>query len=139
MKPSKSRNQQIYRATNQVRSKQLTTNLSKQLRKKFGRRNARILSGDTVKIIRGEYKGIDGKVKKILTEKNSIAVEGVQKEKLKGGKIDISIHTSNVVITSVKTDDKWRVKILEGKPKAKAKAEPKAKSNTKKNKKTEVE
>ena len=137
MKPTKSRNQQIYKATNQVRSKQLTTNLSKQLRKKFGRRNARILSGDTVKIIRGEYKGIDGKVKKILTEKNSIAVEGVQKEKLKGGKIDISIHSSNVVITSVKTDDKWRVKILEGKPKAKA--EPKAKSNTKKNKKTEVE
>ena len=65
MKPTKSRNLQIYRATNQFRSKQIGATLSKQLRKKYGRRSIRILKGDVVKIVRGEYKGVEGKVTKI--------------------------------------------------------------------------
>ena len=113
---------QIYRATNQFRSKQIGTQLSKQLRQKYKRRSARILSGDTVKIIRGEYKGIDAKVTKISLAKNSIAVEGVQREKLKGGKIDLYIHSTNAVITALNTEDNWRIKILEHKPKSKIKS-----------------
>ena len=107
---------QIYQASNQFRSKQIGATLSKQLRKKYGRRSIRILKGDVVKIVRGEYKGVEGKVTKISIEKNSVSVEGVQKEKAKGGKVDILIHCSNGIITSLKTDDKWRVKILEHKP-----------------------
>jgi large subunit ribosomal protein L24 len=133
---------QIYRATNQFRSKQIGAALSKQLRKKYGKRSIRILKGDVVKIVRGEYKGVEGKVTKISTEKNSIGVEGVQKEKSKGGKVDILIHSSNGVITSLKTDDKWRVKILEHKTKPKTVHKPKtvdkpktlAKNNVKANK-----
>ena len=128
---------QIYRATNQFRSKQIGAALSKQLRKKYGKRSIRILKGDVVKIVRGEYKGVEGKVTKISTEKNSIGVEGVQKEKSKGGKVDILIHSSNGVITSLKTDDKWRVKILEHKPKSKIKsmkADTKPEEKTSKNK-----
>ena len=83
MKPTKVRNKQIYQATNQFRSKQVGATLSKQLRQKYNRRSIRIINGDTVKIIRGEYKSIDGKVTKISLQKNSIAIEGVQKEKLK--------------------------------------------------------
>jgi len=122
------RNKQIYRATNQFRSKQLGAVLSKQLRQKYNRRSARIVIGDTVKIIRGEYKSIDGKVTKVSLEKNSIAIEGIQKEKLKGGKFDIYIHSSNAIITSLNTDDKWRVNVLEHKPNTKSKAEPETKS-----------
>ena len=122
MKPTKVRNKQIYRATNQFRSKQLGTTLSKELRQKYNRRSIRILIGDTVKIIRGEYKGIDAKVTKISLAKNSIAVEGVQREKLKGGKIDLYIHSTNAVITALNTEDNWRVKILEHKPKSKIKS-----------------
>ena len=77
---------------------------------------------DTVKVIRGEYKGITGKVSKISTENNSIAIEGNKKEKLKGDKIDIYIHTTNVIITALNTDDKWRLKILEKKSKSKIKS-----------------
>ena len=45
MKAGKVRNQQIYRANNQVRNKQLGASLSKQLRQKYGRRHIRILDG----------------------------------------------------------------------------------------------
>ena len=122
MKPTKVRNQQKFRAMNQTISKEISAPISKSLRKKYSRRNARILIDDTIKVIRGEYKGITGKVSKISTESNSIAIEGNKKEKLKGDKIDIYIHSTNVIITSLNTDDKWRLKILEKKPKSKIKS-----------------
>ena len=122
MKPTKMRNKQIYRALNQVVNKQISAPLSKDLRKKYSRRSARIMVDDTVNVIRGEYKGIKGKVSKISTNNSSIAIEGNKKEKLKGDKIDVYIHSSNVIITSLNTDDKWRIKILEKKPKSKIKS-----------------
>ena len=134
MKPTKVRNRQTYRAMNQVVNKQICSPISKDLRKKYSRRSARIMLDDTVKVIRGEYKGITGKVSKISTNSNSIAIEGNKKEKLKGDKIDVYIHTTNVIITALNTDDKWRLKILEKKSKSKIKSmkdEAKKKKETK--------
>jgi len=134
MKPTKIRNRKIYRAMNQTVSRQICATLSKDLRKKYPRRSARIMIDDTVKVIRGEYKGLTGKVAKISTESNSIAIEGNKKEKLKGEKVDVYIHSTNMVITSLNTDDKWRLKILEKKSKSKIKAmkeEAKKKSEVK--------
>ena len=37
----------------------------------------KIKSGDTVKVIAGDHKGSEGKVLKVLTEKNKAIVEGV--------------------------------------------------------------
>ncbi len=122
MKPTKMRNKQIYRALHQVTNKQISAPLSKDLRKKYSRRSVRIMVDDTAKVIRGEYKGITGKVSKISTNNSSIAIEGNKKEKLKGDKIDVYIHSSNVIIISLNTDDKWRIKILEKKPKSKIKS-----------------
>jgi len=107
---------------NQTMSKQVSTPISKDLRKKYSRRSIRIMVNDTVKVIRGEYKGLTGKVAKISIESNSVAIEGNKKEKLKGEKIDVYIHSTNMVITSLNTDDKWRIKILEKKPKSKIKS-----------------
>ncbi len=118
MKPTKIRNQRIYRATNQTTNKQICAPISKDLRKKYSRRSIRIMINDTVKVIRGEYNGLTGKVAKISLENNSVAIEGNKKEKLKGEKIDVYIHSTNMIITSLNTDDKWRLKILEKKPKS---------------------
>ena len=104
----------IYRATMQTRSKQLGSALSKDLRKKYGKRSIRVVEGDNVTILRGEFKGVDGKVAKVSTEKSSVAIEGVKKEKTKGEKFDVYIHSSNLVVTSLNTEDKRRVAKLEG-------------------------
>ena len=114
MKPTIIRNRQFFKAPNHMRSKQLGATLSKDLREKYGKRSARVVEGDTVRVMRGEFKGIDGKVTQVSTEKNGIAVEGIKREKLKGGNVDIYIHTSNVMITGLKLDDKWRQSRLEG-------------------------
>ena len=115
MKPTKMRNQQIYRAPYAVRSKHVSGALSKELRKKYGKRSVRLVIDDSVKIIRGEYKGIDGKITKISIDKSGIAIEGIKKEKLKGEKIDVYIPSSNILVTSLNTDDHWRKSKLEGK------------------------
>lgn len=115
MKPTKMRNSLIYRATFHTRSKQLGSQLSDDLRKKYGKKSVRVIEGDSIKIVRGEFKGVDGKVSKVSTKKSSVAIEGVKKEKTKGDKFDVYIHTSNLVVTGLNTDDKWRISKLEGK------------------------
>ena len=130
MKPTKMRNQMIFQATFQTRSKQLGSALSKDLHKKYGKRSVRVIEGDSVTILRGEFKGVDGKISKISTEKSSVAIDGVKKEKTKGEKFDVYIHTSNLVVTSLNSSDKWRIAKLEGKdprkqPKTPAKEAPK--------------
>ena len=134
MKLSKNKNQQTHRAMNQILNKQICASISKDLRKKYSRRSIRIMTDDTVKVMRGEYKGLTGKVTKISTETSGVAIEGNKKEKLKGEKIDVYIHSTNMIITSLNTDDKWRLKILEKKPKSKIKSmkeEAKKKSEVK--------
>ena len=109
------RNRLIYRASHVVKSKQVSSHLSKELKKKFSKNSIRIVEGDNVKIVRGEFKGVDGKVSKISIQKSSLAIEGVKKEKSKGEKFDVYIHSSNVIVTSLNSDDKWRISKLEGK------------------------
>ena len=115
MKPTKMRNNQIYQASSRVRSKQLGSPLSKELRQKYKKRSARVVKGDVVKVMRGEYKDVDGKVLKVSTQSNSVSIEGIKKEKRQGDKFDVYIHASNVMITSLNTNDSWRMAKLEGK------------------------
>ncbi len=126
------RNRMLFQATLQTRSKQMGSALSKDLQKKYGKKSARVVEGDSVTILRGEFKGVDGKVAKISTQKSSVAIDGVKKEKTKGDKFDVYIHTSNLVINSLNSDDKWRMAKLEGKDPRKQ-----PKETTTKEKKTE--
>ena len=112
MKPTKMRNRLMYNATHVVLSKQMGSALSKDLRKRYGRRSVRLTKGDHVSVQRGEFKGVDGKVTTVLPDKRYVTIEGIKKEKTKGDKFDYLIHTSNLVATSLNTDDKWRMKVL---------------------------
>ena len=128
------RNRMLFQATLQTRSKQMGANLSKDLQKKYGKKSARIIEGDSVTILRGEFKGVDGKILKISTQKSSVAIDGVKKEKTKGDKFDVYIHTSNLVITSLNSSDKWRMAKLAGKDPKKQPKEPDTKKNSKETK-----
>ncbi len=108
MKPTKVRNYQIYRATMATRSKQLGSPLSKELQKRYGKRSMRVVLGDTVKVMRGEYRAVDGKISKVSIADNSVAIEGVKKENSKGEKFDVLIRSTNVVITNLNLGDHWR-------------------------------
>ena len=92
------------------RDKFLGANLSENLREQRSRRSMRVIKGDTVRILRGEYVGIEGKVEKVNTERSTLSIEGVQREKIRGGNVKVQIHASNVQIISLNTDDEYRMK-----------------------------
>jgi len=90
------------------KSNNICSNLSNNFKKEYNTRSLRIVKGDSVKIMRGEYKGVEGKVEKLNTLKGRLSIEGVQREKIKGGQVKVQIHASNVRITSLHLDDKYR-------------------------------
>lgn len=125
MKPSIIRNRTIFKASLAVKSRLLCSHLSKDLQNKYSRRSVRVTEGDTVRVMRGEYKGVSGKITQVSSEKNGVAVEGIKREKLKGGNVDVFIHPSNLLITDLNTEDKWRQNKLEGKHQKSKETKPK--------------
>jgi len=121
-KPTKQR-KMLYRAPDHIRYKLFATSLSPELRASHGVKALPVRSGDTVRIMRGDHKGFEGKITRIHRKKYRIYAEGLTREKVDGTTILISIHPSKVMITHLNLDDKWRKKILERKKEARKKVE----------------
>lgn len=71
-----------------------------------------VRTGDTVRILRGDKKGTEGKIARVDRKKVRIFVEGVTREKVDGTAIQFPIHPSKVMITNLVLDDKWRAESL---------------------------
>ncbi|KAJ9123113.1 60S ribosomal protein L26B [Naganishia vaughanmartiniae] len=96
----------------------MSSSLNKELRAKHNVRSIPIRKDDEVLIVRGKYKGKEGKVTQVYRKKWVIHVERVTKDRSNGATVQIGIHPSNVVITSLKLDAD-RKAILERKSTAK--------------------
>jgi large subunit ribosomal protein L24 len=106
-KPSKQRKSLYQSPAHRIR-KLLTAPLSEDLRKSQGRRSYPVRKGDTVKILRGDFAGIEGKITELDTRRQRLFVEGVQREKVEGTSTTVSVHSSKVVLTKLNLEDKWR-------------------------------
>jgi len=93
-----------FAAPSSVRRKIMSSALSKELRGKHNTRSLPIRKDDEVRIVRGKYKGREGKVTQVYRKKWVIHVERVQRDKSNGSSVPIGIHPSNVVITTIKLD-----------------------------------
>jgi len=100
--------------------------LSKELRGKHNTRSLPIRKDDEVKIVRGTYKGREGKVTQVYRKKWVIHVDRVQRDKSNGATAPIGINPSKVVITTIKLD-KDRRAILDRKDREK---NPSTRKNT---------
>ena len=94
------RKQRKYRenAPLHIQYKFMASNLSKDLRKKLGTRNIEVRKGDKVKVMRGKFAGKDGKVARVDLKKTRITVEGLQRQKKEGTKIEVFFSASKVQI-----------------------------------------
>ena len=132
------RKQRKYRANApiHIRHKMLSANLSKDLRKRHSKRSFPLNKNDRVKIMRGEFKGKIGKVSLIDAKKYRIAIEGIQKNKKDGTKVNIYFSPSNVQIQELNLDDIKRKKSMDRKSSGNVKKEVEQKSDTQINKTT---
>ncbi len=88
--------------------------LSKELKEKYGRKSIRPVKGDTVRIARGGFKRIEGKVSAVDSILGKVFVEGVNREKIAGGKTGaVPIDSSKIVITGLNLEDSRRKARLE--------------------------
>lgn len=120
-KPRKQR-KYLANAPLNLRKKFMSANLSKELRKKYGKRNLPLRKGDTVKVMRGKFRKKTGKIITVYTKKMKVEVENMQIKKQDGSKANVRFNPSFLQITELNVEDKKRNKILigqENKPKNK--------------------
>jgi large subunit ribosomal protein L24 len=94
--------------------KKFGSRLSNELSEKHSLKAIRPVKGDAVRIVRGGFKGIEGKITGLDTKRGKLYVEGVTREKIAGGKTSpVPIDASKVVITSLNLEDKQRKRRVE--------------------------
>jgi large subunit ribosomal protein L24 len=112
MKPRKQR-KELYNAPLHVKRKGISAHLEENLLLKYDKRSISVIKGDTIKVMRGSFKGHEDKVAKVNIKKRNIEIEGITMSKADGNKIAKPIDASNVLITKLNLTDKWRRKKLE--------------------------
>ncbi|WOF15507.1 50S ribosomal protein L24 [Methanoplanus sp. FWC-SCC4] len=104
-----------YNAPAHMRGKFLNASLSKELKEKYGKCSFRVVEGDTVKVLRGDFKGEEAVVDSVNTEAGTVLVHGVSVTKVDGTEVPRPVYASNVQIVKLNLNDKLREGRLEGK------------------------
>lgn len=112
---SQVRKQRKYRhnAPLHVRHKFLSAQLSKDLRKKYGKRSLPLRKGDEVLVMRGQFKKKKAKVISLDLASSRVTLEGLQRSKRDGTKIAVPINARALQIQTLVLEDKERIAVLE--------------------------
>ncbi|MEF8848022.1 MAG: 50S ribosomal protein L24 [Candidatus Thermoplasmatota archaeon] len=111
-KPRKQRKKHFNKPLHKKR-KHIASHLEESLLLKYNRRAVPVIEGDTVKVLRGSFKGHEDKVVGVDVRKGKIQIEGLTLIKTDGNRIPKPIDPSNVLITKLNLTDKWRREYLE--------------------------
>lgn len=114
IKSKKPGKQRKYRAEAplHIKHKFLSANLSKALRQKYGRRSVSLRKGDEVKVMRGSFKKKKAKIMLVDLKNTRIALEGIQRTKKDGTKVNVYFNPRALQIQTLNLDDKERISAL---------------------------
>lgn len=116
----------LHKAPAHLRHKLMAAPLSPQLVASKSVKTLPVRKGDTVRIMRGDNKGFEGKISRVDLKNYRVYLEGLTREKVDGTTIFLPVHPSKVMIKNLNLSDKWRKAIVDRKEalhKAAAKAE----------------
>ena len=113
--PRKQR-QRLYNEPLHARHKHLAAPLSPELKHTYGFRSLPVRKGDRIKVLGGDFIGLEADVVEIDTKHYRIKVSGASVAKADGTEVPRSISPSKVMILKLKTD-KERDKIFTRRPK----------------------
>ena len=103
----------LYTAPLHIRRKIMSANVSKDIRADIGKRSLPIKVGGKVQVVRGDFKGQEGKVESVDTKRYKVTVEGVTLSKPDGTAVSLPIHPSNLMIIEADLKDERRLKAEE--------------------------
>jgi len=98
----------LYNAPKHRRQKMMKAHLSDELYGKYGVRSLTLRKGDIVKVMRGKFKGHEGKVVKVNLKNMRVAVEGVTVRKVDNTAVQYWIHPSNLMLIKLDLSDPKR-------------------------------
>ncbi|KAK9466380.1 translation protein SH3-like domain-containing protein [Lipomyces arxii] len=93
-----------FAAPSSVKRVIMSAPLSKELREQYKVRSMPIRKDDEISVVRGSYKGKEGKVTQVYRLKYIIQVEKLTKDKADGSSVPVAVHPSKVVITKLRLD-----------------------------------
>ena len=102
-----------YNAPLHTRGTYLHAPFDADLRKKYERRNARVIVGDTVMVMRGDFRGSTGVVDAVDLRTAKVVVHSVALTKADGTEVPRPVDPSNVQITKLNLKDPKRAERLE--------------------------
>ena len=88
----------------------LAGHLDKKLRKELGMRSIAVRKGDSVKVLRGGFKGKSGKITAVDYRKGVVFVEKVVRKKANGEEIQVPLQASKLLVVEVEKGDSRRFK-----------------------------
>jgi len=109
-KAPKKQNKYRANAPLHIKRKFLSVALSKELRKKYARRNIVVVKGDVVKIIKGKFKKKQGKILRVYTKISKVEIEGIQVKKMDGSNALVKMQPANLQIVELELKDDKRMK-----------------------------
>ena len=124
-----------YNAPLHIKHKFLSANLSKSLREKYGKRSLPLRKGDEVLVMRGNSRKKKAKISSINLKRLRVTLEGIQRTKKEGSKVNVYFNPSSLQIQTLNLDDGKRIASLEKLGKAKEPAQKPAKESPEKPKK----
>ncbi len=112
LKSIQPRKQRKYRfnAPYHSRSSFMNVHLAKDLQKKYGIKSLRVRKGDKAKVLRGSFKGQSGTVDRVTPIRERVFITSIETTKKDGAKVPYPVHPSNLLLTSIVTEDKRRFK-----------------------------
>jgi large subunit ribosomal protein L24 len=112
--PGKQR-KRLFNAPAHIRHKLMAAPLSAELLAQRGVKALPVRKGDTVRVMRGDHKGFEGKVSKVDLKRYRVTLEGLTREKVDGTTVFVTLHPSKIMIKTLNLDDKLRKAVLERK------------------------
>lgn len=88
----------------------MNVHLAKDLQKKYGIKSLRVRKGDKAKVLRGSFKGQSGTVDRVTPIRERVFITSIETTKKDGAKVPYPVHPSNLLLTSIVTEDKRRFK-----------------------------
>src|SRR5688572_28540032 len=97
---SQPRKQRLARASapHHVSRKQMASHLSEELLLKYNRRSITVITGDELKLLRGDHRGKSGKIVGVDFSVRKVVVEGVTNKKADGTEVPLPVDPSNLLI-----------------------------------------
>lgn len=106
--------QRKYRMNSALHMKRnfLAAPLAPDLKARYSTKNLTVREGDTVKIMKGEFKGVTGKINGVNLKKSTVYVDGAGRTRKDGTKSFLPLRPSSLMLVEISVEDKKRAASL---------------------------